>query len=315
MRVVSLGSGSSGNALLIEAGPGGRTKLLVDAGLRIRTLLIRLQSVGVSPSQLQGVFITHEHSDHVQAIPALSRRYHVPAIADPRTLMALQKSMASGVWSTDSGRPASVEGVSDSPAIPLMPDDLSPATSDDVALTAPLATGSATLISRPFPIGSTQTFGDIEVSSFFISHDAAAPCGYLLKVGGFRLCIVTDSGEVTQTMLERMQLADLLIIESNHDREMLIRGPYPWSLKNRILSSTGHLANDQAAQAVLRLITNGGPRWLWLAHLSRTNNTPDLALSNMQAYLRAAHVNPASIHLTALPHTLGHVWDSTLLWH
>jgi phosphoribosyl 1,2-cyclic phosphodiesterase len=320
MRVVSLGSGSSGNALLVEAGPHGRTKLLVDAGLGFRTFSTRLQSVGVSPSQLQGVLVTHEHSDHVQTIPTLSRRYHIPAIADPRTLSALQKSILIGSWSTDSGRPAAIELPSMDPATPFpqgaLPDDATNRLdADDASAISPQLTTVTPLITRSLPIGSTQTFGDIEVSSFPISHDAVAPCGYLLTVGGFRLCLVTDSGEVTPVMLEKMQSADLLIIESNHDRDMLIRGPYPWSLKNRILSSTGHLANDQAAAAVLRLLANGGPRWLWLAHLSRTNNTPALALTNMQTYLRAAHVNPASIHLSALPHTLGAIWDSTRLWH
>ncbi len=320
MRVVSLGSGSSGNALLVEAGPQGRTKLLVDAGLSFRIFLARLQSVGVSLSQLQGVLVTHEHSDHVQAIPALSRRYHIPAIADARTLSALQKSILTGAWSTDSGRSAAIELPSIEPALSLShfppPDDITnQSASDDASLVPQRPMPSTTLITRSLPIGSTQTFGDIEVSSFPISHDAVAPCGYLLTVGGFRLCIVTDSGEVTPVMLEKMQSADLLIIESNHDRDLLIRGPYPWQLKKRILSPTGHLANDQAADAVLRLLANGGPRWLWLAHLSRTNNTPALALANMQAYLRAARVNPASIHLSALPHTLGTIWDSTRLWH
>ncbi len=320
MRVVSLGSGSSGNALLVEAGPQGRTKLLVDAGLSFRIFLARLQSVGVSPSQLQGVLVTHEHSDHVQAIPTLSRRYHIPAIADPRTLSALQKSIFSGAWSTDSGRSAAIELPSLDPTLSLShfppPDDITnQIASDDASLVPQRPMTSTTLITRSLPIGSTQTFGDIEVSSFPISHDAVAPCGYLLTVGGLRLCIVTDSGEVTPVMLEKMQSADLLIIESNHDRDMLIRGPYPWQLKKRILSPTGHLANDQAAAAVLRLLANGGPRWLWLAHISRTNNTPTLALANMQAYLRVARVNPASIHLSALPHTIGTIWDSTQLWH
>jgi phosphoribosyl 1,2-cyclic phosphodiesterase len=323
MRVVSLGSGSSGNALLVEAGPQGRTKLLVDAGLSIRVLSARLQSVGVVPAQLRGILITHEHSDHVQAVPTLSRRYHIPIIADPRTLAVLENNIVTGAWSTDSGRPAPIQ------AETVLPDTLSShsfdsraddiaglaSTEDSLFISTSAVTAPSVLNTYPFPIGSTHAFGDIEVTSFPISHDAIAPCGYLLTGGGFRVCIVTDSGEITPVMFEKMQSADLLIVESNHDRDMLIRGPYPWSLKKRILSSTGHLANDQTADAVLRLLMNGGPRWLWLAHLSRTNNTPELALANMQASLRAARINPTSIHLSALPHTIGTVWDSTLLWY
>src|SRR5439155_12698326 len=97
------------------------------------------------------------------------------------------------------------------------------------------------------PIGSTRVIGDIEVTSFPTSHDAVAPCGYLLSAGGCRVCVVTDTGEVTEAMLDQIRHADLLILEANHDRELLLRGPYPQSLKMRILSATGHLSNDQTA--------------------------------------------------------------------
>jgi phosphoribosyl 1,2-cyclic phosphodiesterase len=162
--------------------------------------------------------------------------------------------------------------------------------------------------------GVKHVIGDIEVLPFAISHDAIEPCGYLLHAGGCRLCLITDTGEVTPSMLEYIQQADLLILESNHDRERLVRGPYPWVLKRRILSPTGHLSNDQTAEAVLRTWREDGMRWLWLAHLSRTNNTPALALESMQAYLRAAKVNLARIRIAALPPTIGQVWDSTRLW-
>src|SRR5437899_8754858 len=104
MRVVSLASGSSGNALLIEAGPQGRTKLLIDAGLSTRVLTQRLQSVGVHLSQLQGVLVTHEHSDHVLGLPMLVKRYAIPVISDPRTSAAIEESIQTGGWRTDSGK-------------------------------------------------------------------------------------------------------------------------------------------------------------------------------------------------------------------
>jgi phosphoribosyl 1,2-cyclic phosphodiesterase len=156
--------------------------------------------------------------------------------------------------------------------------------------------------------------GDIEVVSFPVSHDAVAPCGYLLSAGGCRVCVVIDSGEVTSTMLEAMNQADLLILESNHDRERLIRGPYPYALKQRILSSTGHLSNDQAAEAVLRTWRTDAVRWLWLSHLSRTNNTPKLALQSMRTRIQEAKANLEQIHISVLPHTMGIIWDSTQLW-
>jgi phosphoribosyl 1,2-cyclic phosphodiesterase len=116
-------------------------------------------------------------------------------------------------------------------------------------------------------------------------------------------------------MLDMMRHADLLILESNHDRERLVRGPYPYILKQRILSPTGHLSNAQAADAVLRTWRADSVRWLWLAHLSRTNNTPKIALQSMLTDLESAHANLAQIHVRVLPPGMGRVWDSTLLWH
>src|SRR5215472_4267046 len=104
MRITSLGSGSTGNALLVEAGPCRRTRLLVDAGLSSHVLLKRLRQVGVAPSQLQGVLVTHEHGDHIIGLPSLMYRYAVPAIADPRTLDAIAEIFTSGVYRTDNGR-------------------------------------------------------------------------------------------------------------------------------------------------------------------------------------------------------------------
>ena len=109
MRVVSLGSGSSGNAVLVEAGPDRRTKLLVDAGFSTRVLTERLAHVGVQPSQLQGVLITHEHSDHVIGVPTLARRYDIPVTTDPRTYAAFEHNLQYGSWRTDSGPLAPLE--------------------------------------------------------------------------------------------------------------------------------------------------------------------------------------------------------------
>ncbi len=331
MRVVSLGSGSSGNALLIEAGPQGRTRLLVDAGLSARALTARLQLLGVHPSQLQGVLITHEHSDHVLGLPVLMKRYSLPVIADPRTLAAIEEGIRLGAWRSDSGRTvsarttapleseklASADGVI-TLAVNVEPDDGKTYAVDELKMLAKKVTEEESILSPSFvelAAGSQRTLGDIEVTSFPISHDAIAPCGYLLRAGGCRVCIVTDSGEVTPGMLGHMSSADLLILESNHDRERLIQGPYSWSLKKRILSSTGHLSNEQAADAVLQVYTTGCIRWLWLAHLSRTNNTPDIALRYMQERLLVAGVNLSQLHIVALPPGMGTVWDSTQLWN
>ena len=294
MRVTSLGSGSSGNAFLVEAGPQSRTKLLVDAGLPPRTLLDRLRLTGTTPTQLTGVLVTHEHGDHIVGLPMLTKRYAIPIITAPTTLTAIEQSFVFGTWRTDSG--------------PLLASAFESIPEQETRF----STESQHI---PLPIGSRSFIGDIEVTSFPVSHDAVSPCGYLLHAGGCRICVVIDSGEVTPIMLTMMHHADLLILESNHDRERLIRGPYPYSLKQRILSPTGHLSNTQAAEAVLATWRPDSVRWLWLSHLSRTNNTPKLALQSMLANLSTANANLAQIHISVLPPGMGGVWDSTQLWH
>ena len=302
MRVVSLGSGSSGNALLVEAGPNGRTKLLVDAGFSERILRERLRSTGVSISQIQGILITHEHADHILGLATIMKRYATPVVADPRTLAAIEQSLTAGLLSSESGTLVSLE-------TKMATDSIQHFFGRDISNGHSVRDHSIDLT-----IGTRYMLGDIEVVSFPVSHDAVAPCGYLLSAGGCRVCVVTDSGEVTTPMLEVINQADLLILESNHDRERLLRGPYPYSLKQRILSSTGHLSNDQAAEAVLRTWRTDAVRWLWLSHLSRTNNTPKIAMNNMQSRIQAAGANLAQIHISVLPHVMGGVWDSTQLW-
>jgi phosphoribosyl 1,2-cyclic phosphodiesterase len=324
MRVTSLGSGSSGNALLVEAGPRGRTKLLVDAGFSSRIICDRLRHAGIYPRELQGVLITHEHIDHVLGLPALVKSYGIPVITAPATLAAIQQNsyrwsveletlVSSGVtsplsenWDVTRHKEVTLEGVN--PLTPLF---------EEPAINGQNPPGYGKLIEQAIPmqVGSRCMIGDIEVVSFPVSHDAVAPCGYLLSAGGCRVCIAIDSGEVTATMLEAMQHADLLILESNHDRERLIRGPYPYHLKQRILSATGHLSNDQAADAVLQTWRTDSVRWLWLSHLSRTNNTPKLALQGMVNRLEKAGANLAQIHISVSPPGMGSVWDSTQLWH
>ncbi|HEY6539593.1 MAG TPA: MBL fold metallo-hydrolase [Ktedonobacteraceae bacterium] len=291
MRVTSLGSGSSGNALLIEAGPRGRTKLLIDAGFNGRVLTQRLRQAGVAPAQLTGILVTHEHIDHVLGLPYLMKYYRLPVITNPLTISAIQRIFAGETARSDSGA--------------LVPLELE---------TGVLEDAQAGELFRALPSEASACFGDINITPFPVSHDAAAPCGFLLSAGGCRVCVVIDTGEVTAAMLAMMQHADLLILEANHDRERLLRGPYPYALKQRILSPTGHLSNDQAAEAFLRTWRGDAVRWVWLSHLSRTNNTPRLALNTLRARMSEAGANAAQAHITALSPNMGGVWDSTQLW-
>jgi phosphoribosyl 1,2-cyclic phosphodiesterase len=297
MRVISLGSGSSGNALFVEAGPQGRTRFLVDAGLSARTIVQRLRAIGISPSWLSGILVTHEHNDHIKGIPMFMEHYAVPVIADPRTLEAVEQCIEKVIQAEARRGNAWKRDLSD----------------DAPIINSAAPTTNARFV--PFPVGSQRLFGDVEVTSFATSHDAVAPCGYLLCAESSRVCVVIDTGKVTPEALKAMRYADLLILEANYHRERLLEGPYPWSVKRRIMSSRGHLSNAQAARAVLKAWSVYGRSCLWLAHLSATNNTPALAIDYMRAHLQNAGVDLSLVSISALPPDMGEIWDSTRLWH
>ncbi len=268
MRVISLGSGSSGNALLVQA---GQTALLVDAGFPARTLVSRLRQAGAAPESVSAILLTHEHYDHACGAVAFARQYGAALIADPRTLaVVLERRLDSD---PDGARGATEE--------------------------------------VEMAVGRSTTVGALTARSFPVSHDAVAPCGYVISSGAWRVCLVTDTGVIDQPVIEAMIESSLLVIESNHDRQRLIAGPYPWRLKQRILSPTGHLANDQTGEALLRALDDS-PRWVWLAHLSRTNNTPDLARAYLRERLR--EVGISSVAPQVAPPGMGPVWDSATLW-
>lgn len=275
VRVVSLGSGSSGNAVLVQT---GRTAVLVDAGMPVRTLTSRLAQVGVTPRMLSAVLLTHEHSDHACGAVAFATRHELPLVADPRTLAAVLAIAERAAPTSEPTRSSLPKHVVDR---------------------TELAVGAATKLH------------DLQISSFPISHDAVAPCGYVLTTGAWRVCVVTDTGVADGAMLEAMRGAHLLVIEANHDRQRLVAGPYPWSLKQRILSPTGHLSNEQTGEALIRVLDDS-PCWVWLAHLSRTNNSPDLARSHVRERLLRHGLRHIAVQVA--PPGVGPIWDSATLW-
>ena len=227
MRVTSLASGSSGNALAIEH--DGQT-LLVDAGCQPRRLTQLLDQAGVQPLTLAAVLISHEHSDHVAGLGAIPR--HVPLVMTPGTRAA-----------------------------------------------APRLNGESAFFGRNVveqPCGSTRDVGPFRVSSFPVSHDGAEVCGYLVEAGGRRVAVFTDLGCAEPHLREPLSLADLVVIEANHDEQLLFNGPYPWHLKRRVASDRGHLSNVACARLLCEVLSSER-RVVWLAHLSRTNNRPQIA--------------------------------------
>ena len=270
MRVVSLASGSSGNALVAQA---GRTTVLVDAGIGPRTLVSRLKEAQIDASAITAILLTHEHRDHTCGARAFARRHGIPLLSDPRTLAALFAQPELGVSTPTQA--VSIERIE-------------------------------------LAVGRETRLGDLHVRSFAISHDAVAPCGYLLSTGAWSVLLATDTGEVTGPMLEAMRLASLLVVESNHDIDRLRLGPYPAHLKRRILSATGHLSNEQTSQALAGALDES-PRWVWLAHLSKTNNTPDIARAHVRQHLRARGLGHVQVQVSSP--ALGPMWDSASLWN
>lgn len=212
-----------------------RTRLLVDAGLSHRQLQRRLKDLGISLDPLDGILISHEHTDHSGGLPAISGRCGCPVF-------------------------------------------LTEPTHREICRVLPDGTGKNVQRVEHVEAGQALTIGDIEVNAFAIPHDAADPVGYAFRAEGVKVALVTDLGYLTELVKFHLREADCLILESNHDLEMLKVGPYPWSVKQRVMSRTGHLSNHVVSEFLADPEAfDGQPRHLVLAHISENNNTPDLA--------------------------------------
>jgi phosphoribosyl 1,2-cyclic phosphodiesterase len=234
VRLTILGSGSNGNCAYVET---DQTRILIDAGFSLRQIRKRLATIGRAPENLNGVLLTHEHSDHVQGLLALCKELNIPVYGNRLTLDAIRFK--------------------------------TPATMD----------------CRMFSTGATFDLGDISVETFPVPHDAQDPVGFLLRTSEGNIGLLTDLGHATKLVLERVRAANVLVLEANHDVQMLQNCPHrPWSLKQRILSRHGHLCNEAAAEVVEQIVT-ADLRQLYLGHLSRECNTPERAFAVVQQSL------------------------------
>ena len=232
LRVSILASGSSGNITLLET---ERTRLLVDAGLGKRETLARLTAVGIDLDRLDGIVISHEHTDHCSGLPQVLAMWRAPLYVTEATLDALHF---------------------------VLPEKLEKRLDRVESIRA----------------GMCFTIGDIEVHAFAVPHDAADPVGFTFRVNGTKLGLVTDLGYLPQIVKHHLRECDCLIIESNHDLDMLKVGPYPWLVKQRVLSRTGHLSNHAVSEFLSDPESfDARARFLVLAHLSEQNNNPVLA--------------------------------------
>ena len=226
IRFASLGSGSRGNALLVDSGD---TKLLLDCGFSARATVERLGRLAVCAEEIDAVLLTHEHSDHVAGAYRFANRFALPVYLSHGTCLAVQRK---------SSAPEPELRLIDAHA--------------------------------PFVVGG------LEVHPFPVPHDAREPVQYVFSDGAHRLGVLTDSGAVTQHIVDTLRACDALVLECNHDGDLLAQSAYPAMLKRRIAGSYGHLENGEAA-SLLRRIETGRLRHIVAAHLSEENNRPHLA--------------------------------------
>jgi len=222
MKICTLASGSSGNSLYIES---GGTKILVDAGISLRQITLRLKKIDVDITEIGAVIVTHEHSDHTAAIPRLDAPVYVASATIDLWKDKVRKLM---------------EFESDT----------------------------------PFEIGG------LRITPFSVPHDALDPVGFTIESGkSEKVGVVTDIGCATQLVKERLRGADVLVIEYNHDSDILLYSHYPWDLKQRIKGRLGHLSNIQASELLGDLIHHR-LKHVVLAHLSQVNNRPEVAFGS-----------------------------------
>ncbi len=231
MRFCSLGSGSKGNALLVHF---EKTYIMIDNGFSVRETERRLAVCGVNAENISALLVTHEHSDHINGVGALARKYNITVYTTKGTL--------------SSGR------LGDLPS------------------------------SRLFNSHTSFAIDDLEVQPFPVPHDASEPCQFVIGNGHRRLGILTDTGSSTRHIEETLSGVDALMLECNHDLDMLEQGDYPYNVKVRVAGDYGHLNNQQAANLLMKIDTSG-LQHIVAAHISEKHNTPDLAQATLSKAL------------------------------
>jgi len=300
VRFTVLASGSKGNCTVVS---GGHTRILVDAGLSCRELFRRMRLADEDPATLDAIIITHEHSDHVGGLAVTARKLGIPVYFTEGThrawmrWLAPRRQMTYTQWVEQCrqqalARQAELDAASGDCEAEELEMSAGPESEQGEAATA--ADGPQTSVAveeKPaapqkdptwlpsveyFQAGQPFKIGDIAVSPFTIPHDAVDPVGFVFQTEGVRMAVATDLGYIPPNVKAQLKGADLLLLESNHDLEMLRDGPYPWSVKQRVLSRVGHLSNEAAA-TYLETEYDGQATYVILGHLSESNNLPELA--------------------------------------
>lgn len=243
MGISVLASGSKGNCSFIEM---EGICVLVDAGISARRIKQELGRIGHAIEEIDGIFITHEHTDHIKGLATITKKYHIPVYSRPDTFKAMS-------------------------CYKDLPMDC---------------------IS---PIHDQVRIGRLTVKAFSIPHDAADPVGYSI-MGSIKCVVATDIGFVDSNLRNELESANVMVLEANHDVDMLRNGGYPWPLKQRILSNRGHLSNIDTAWTLVNLKQK--PQKVFLAHMSQANNLPDLAMTTVRQILDQQGVRDVELILT-----------------
>lgn len=250
MKLCSIASGSSGNCIYVGS---NNTNLLVDAGISMKRIENGLNDIDINLDTIQGILVTHEHSDHIAALGYLARKYGTPIYATYETVMAIKNIK-------------STANISDDLFHYVKPDE-------------------------PFMIN------DISIEPFSTSHDASNPVCYTLQAEDNKVGVATDLGMYDEYIISKLQDSDILMLEANHDVNMLMVGKYPYFLKQRILGNRGHLSNDTCADLISRLL-NHRMRYVFLAHLSKENNYEELAYETVCCELTSRGVDFSELNLS-----------------
>lgn len=237
MELCSIASGSSGNCIYVGS---AESAVLIDAGISKKRIIEGLNLFGQSLDGIEGILITHEHSDHISGLGVVTRARDIPLYATQGTIDSL-----------------------------LQKKNLKLSRSQFVTIKA----------DEDFYVG------DLKVHPFSIYHDAAEPVAYKVSDFNKSAAVITDTGHFDEYIVNSVGRADALLIEANHDVSMLEAGPYPYALKQRILSDMGHLSNESSGRLLSRLLHNGIKK-IFLGHLSRENNFDMLALEAVRLEVR-----------------------------
>lgn len=229
MRLCSIASGSSGNCIYVGS---EATHLLVDVGISGKKTEAGLNALGITVKELDGILVTHEHTDHINGLGVISRKYGIPIYATPGTIYAIKNT--AGVGEIDQ------------------------------------------TLFREVSEDEKFTIKDLTVNPMKISHDAAQPVAYRIGYGNKKIAVCTDLGVYNDYTVECLKGLDAVLLEANHDVNMLQVGPYPYHLKQRILGDRGHLSNENSGRLLGRIL-HDQLKYIILGHLSKENNLPELA--------------------------------------